>query len=61
MLRAGGYFAWAAQPVYKHEVAQQEAWIGACDWNWSKITLLTFFFSLIECNLVFVFCLNYKT
>ncbi|KAM0906483.1 hypothetical protein ACQ4PT_016737 [Festuca glaucescens] len=26
MLRAGGYFAWAAQPVYKHEEAQQEAW-----------------------------------
>ena len=28
MLRAGGYFAWAAQPVYKHEEAQQEAWKG---------------------------------
>ncbi|PWZ30397.1 putative methyltransferase PMT12 [Zea mays] len=26
LLRAGGYFAWAAQPVYKHEQAQQEAW-----------------------------------
>ncbi|ONK76895.1 uncharacterized protein A4U43_C02F960 [Asparagus officinalis] len=26
MLRAGGYFAWAAQPVYKHEELQQEAW-----------------------------------
>ncbi|AQK99461.1 dehydration-responsive protein-related [Zea mays] len=26
LLRAGGYFAWAAQPVYKHEEAQQEAW-----------------------------------
>lgn len=26
MLRAGGYFVWAAQPVYKHEDAQQEAW-----------------------------------
>ncbi|XP_077238920.1 S-adenosyl-L-methionine-dependent methyltransferases superfamily protein [Tasmannia lanceolata] len=26
MLRAGGYFAWAAQPVYKHEEPQQEAW-----------------------------------
>ncbi|MQM14906.1 hypothetical protein Taro_047841 [Colocasia esculenta] len=26
MLRAGGYFAWAAQPVYKHEESQQEAW-----------------------------------
>ncbi|KAJ3668936.1 hypothetical protein LUZ60_010886 [Juncus effusus] len=26
MLRAGGFFAWAAQPVYKHEEAQQEAW-----------------------------------
>lgn len=30
MLRAGGYFAWAAQPVYKHEEAQQEAWTGKC-------------------------------
>jgi len=28
LLRAGGYFAWAAQPVYKHEEAQQEAWKG---------------------------------
>ncbi|KAJ0984029.1 hypothetical protein J5N97_002385 [Dioscorea zingiberensis] len=26
MLRAGGYFAWAAQPVYKHEETQQEVW-----------------------------------
>ncbi|XVE60258.1 hypothetical protein DITRI_Ditri05aG0114600 [Diplodiscus trichospermus] len=26
MLRAGGYFAWAAQPVYKHEVILQEQW-----------------------------------
>ncbi|KAK8969796.1 putative methyltransferase PMT11 [Platanthera guangdongensis] len=26
MLRAGGYFVWAAQPVYKHEQAQQKAW-----------------------------------
>ncbi|ERN08036.1 probable methyltransferase PMT11 [Amborella trichopoda] len=26
MLRAGGYFAWAAQPVYKHEENLQEAW-----------------------------------
>jgi hypothetical protein len=30
LLRAGGYFAWAAQPVYKHEEAQQEAWKGTC-------------------------------
>ena len=28
MLRAGGYFVWAAQPVYKHEETQQEAWMG---------------------------------
>ena len=28
MLRAGGYFAWAAQPVYKHEVALEEQWEG---------------------------------
>ncbi|PIN07936.1 Phosphoethanolamine N-methyltransferase [Handroanthus impetiginosus] len=26
MLRAGGYFAWAAQPVYKHEAALEEQW-----------------------------------
>ncbi|PIA47544.1 hypothetical protein AQUCO_01400292v1 [Aquilegia coerulea] len=26
MLRAGGYFAWAAQPVYKHEENLQEQW-----------------------------------
>lgn len=29
MLRAGGYFAWAAQPVYKHEEPQMEAWKGS--------------------------------
>ncbi|CAI0412092.1 unnamed protein product [Linum tenue] len=26
MMRAGGYFAWAAQPVYKHEQALEEQW-----------------------------------
>ncbi|KAI3951870.1 hypothetical protein MKW92_021476 [Papaver armeniacum] len=26
MLRGGGYFAWAAQPVYKHELPLQEQW-----------------------------------
>ncbi|KAE8731810.1 putative methyltransferase PMT10 [Hibiscus syriacus] len=26
MLRAGGYFVWAAQPVYKHEEILQEQW-----------------------------------
>ncbi|KAL3523856.1 hypothetical protein ACH5RR_016690 [Cinchona calisaya] len=26
MLRAGGYFAWAAQPVYKHEAMLEEQW-----------------------------------
>ncbi|CAA6655032.1 unnamed protein product [Spirodela intermedia] len=26
LLRAGRYFVWAAQPVYKHEESQQEAW-----------------------------------
>lgn len=26
MLRAGGYFAWATQPVYKHEEPLQEQW-----------------------------------
>ncbi|CAA2991854.1 probable methyltransferase PMT11 [Olea europaea subsp. europaea] len=26
MLRAGGYFAWAAQPVYKHEACLREQW-----------------------------------
>ncbi|KAL5709944.1 hypothetical protein ACHQM5_020565 [Ranunculus cassubicifolius] len=28
MLRARGYFAWAAQPVYKHEKKLQEEWKG---------------------------------
>jgi hypothetical protein len=28
MLRAGGYFAWAAQPVYKHEQVLEEQWEG---------------------------------
>ncbi|GJV06270.1 probable methyltransferase PMT10 [Tanacetum coccineum] len=26
MLRAGGFFVWAAQPVYKHEDKLQEQW-----------------------------------
>ncbi|XP_059666308.1 probable methyltransferase PMT11 isoform X1 [Cornus florida] len=26
MLRAGGYFVWAAQPVYKHEALLEEQW-----------------------------------
>ncbi|XP_073129206.1 probable methyltransferase PMT11 [Henckelia pumila] len=26
MLRAGGYFVWAAQPVYKHEAVLEEQW-----------------------------------
>ncbi|CAA2967704.1 probable methyltransferase PMT11 [Olea europaea subsp. europaea] len=26
LLRAGGYFAWAAQPVYKHEALLEEQW-----------------------------------
>ncbi|RZC78479.1 hypothetical protein C5167_002655 [Papaver somniferum] len=26
MLRGGGYFVWAAQPVYKHEIPLQEQW-----------------------------------
>lgn len=29
MLRAGGYFVWAAQPVYKHEEVLEEQWEGA--------------------------------
>lgn len=29
ILRAGGYFAWAAQPVYKHEENLQEQWKGS--------------------------------
>lgn len=28
MLRAGGYFVWAAQPVYKHEQILEEQWEG---------------------------------
>ena len=33
MLRAGGYFAWAAQPVYKHELALEEQWEGMTEQN----------------------------
>ena len=28
MLRAGGYFVWAAQPVYKHKEVLEEQWQG---------------------------------
>jgi hypothetical protein len=28
MLEAGGYFVWAAQPVYKHEKNLEEQWQG---------------------------------
>ena len=28
VLRSGGYFAWAAQPVYKHEGNLPEEWHG---------------------------------
>lgn len=28
MLRGGGYFAWAAQPVYKHEPLLEQQWEG---------------------------------
>ena len=28
LLRAGGYFVWAAQPVYKHEEILQDQWKG---------------------------------
>ena len=28
MLRAGDYFVWAAQPIYKHEEKLQETWKG---------------------------------
>ncbi|KAJ7516755.1 hypothetical protein O6H91_22G069400 [Diphasiastrum complanatum] len=27
VLKAGGYFAWAAQPVYKHEESNQRTWL----------------------------------
>lgn len=43
MLRAGGYFAWAAQPVYKHEEAQQKVWKGIFSDIFSK-KLSQFFF-----------------
>lgn len=28
LLRAGGYFVWAAQPVYKHEPILEQQWKG---------------------------------
>lgn len=51
MLRAGGYFVWAAQPVYKHEEALEEQWEGIVDtsfhldcicWNILAMVLLNF-------------------
>lgn len=47
LLRAGGYFAWAAQPVYKHEEAQQEAWKGI--------------FYLLCCTFSFVMVFTYSS
>lgn len=40
MLRGGGYFVWAAQPVYKHEKALEEQWEG--------IINASFFTNLLE-------------
>lgn len=28
VLRAGAYFVWSAQPVYKHEDEQEKIWAG---------------------------------
>lgn len=36
MLRAGGYFAWAAQPVYKHEQVLEEQWEGIIDFSFNS-------------------------
>lgn len=37
MLRAGGYFAWAAQPVYKHELLLEEQWEGKISLNFIEV------------------------
>lgn len=37
MLRAGGYFVWAAQPVYKHEAALEEQWEGNFIKSWHVV------------------------
>ncbi|XWS23668.1 hypothetical protein CRYUN_Cryun28dG0034900 [Craigia yunnanensis] len=37
MLRAGGYFVWAVQPVYKHEEILQEQWRGSPSCQHQKI------------------------
>lgn len=46
MLRAGGYFVWAAQPVYKHEDNLQEQWKGLyiC---WKKKNIMSAQYSII--------------
>jgi hypothetical protein len=49
LLRAGGYFAWAAQPVYKHEEAQQEAWKGI------------FYLLFLFCTFCFVRVITYNS
>ncbi|RDX65285.1 putative methyltransferase PMT11, partial [Mucuna pruriens] len=36
ILRAGGYFVWAAQPVYKHEEALEEQWEDGYVAIWQK-------------------------
>ena len=33
MLRGGGYFVWAAQPVYKHEETLEEQWKGISSYS----------------------------
>lgn len=50
MLRAGGYFVWAAQPVYKHEEVLEEQWQGI------TILLYTFLFELFV-ELLLIICL----
>ena len=52
MLRAGGYFVWAAQPVYKHEEILEEQWKG--------ITTSNFFFMVFLFKVV-VFSSNIGT
>lgn len=53
MLRAGGYFVWAAQPVYKHEEILEEQWKG--------ITTSNFFFFMVFLFKVVVFSSNNRT
>jgi len=52
MLRAGGYFAWAAQPVCKHEPILEGQWEGTKSRN-SCLRPCSIYFKLEICKFSF--------